>query len=132
MATPDGLQRAGESACFGIVASAPRASGSPSAAGVTSTEISTITASGRIARTRRAATMPPIPGIRTSMMIRSGARSAASSTDSSPDDASPTSSNSSVASTTERATRRNSSWSSTTSTPHASASRGPSVGAELV
>ena len=91
---------AGVSACFAMIASAPQALGGAASASAPSTEISTITTDGSSSRIRRAASTPLMPGIRTSIRMRSGISRDASATASSPEAASPAQSNTVAGSST--------------------------------
>src|SRR6476660_7921480 len=106
------------SACFEMIASAPHELGGAPSASAPSTEMSTITTDGSSSRIRRAASAPPIPGMRTSIRMKSGRSSGARVTASSPEAASPARSNSAAGSSTSvRTIRLKASWSSTASTP---------------
>jgi hypothetical protein len=96
-----------------------------SAAGLASgsADTSSTATRGHAAVTRRAASMPSMSGIRTSMITMSGSETRTSSTASAPEPASPAHVKPAVASTTSRAAARKGGWSSTASTRTSSAER---------
>ena len=97
-------------------AAAPHSCASSANSSESSIVIRTMTVPGLASLILRAASTPPMPGIRTSSSTSSGRRRSTASTASSPDSASPTDSNPGVAAITSRAARRKTIWSSTVRT----------------
>ena len=94
----------------------PQARASSANSSESSIEISTTTVPGCVSLILRAASIPPMPGIRTSSSTSSGRRRSTAATASSPDPTSPTGSNPAVALITSRAAWRKTTWSSTVRT----------------